>query len=124
MWTSLRHAAQYRCAPVNADVRKQMEPDHAQRVALTALIFILPFVAWAFYGLGLLMDRLAQRRMMNGASAYNWLSLAFLALAALANRPELVGRLVVTFSISWFVARALSKKYKKARQVEESKNAV
>ena len=100
-----------------------MDSAQAQRAAFAALIFILPLVAWAFYGLGLLVDRLARRRVMNGASAYNWLSLAVLALVALANRPELVGRLVVTFSISWFVARALSKRYKKASQTEEGRSA-
>lgn len=100
-----------------------MNPEHMQ-AASTVLIFVLPFVAWGFYGIGLLVDRMAKCPVLNGASLYIWLSVAFVLVLALANRPEAVGRMLVAFSISWFVARALSKKYKQARQGNKSEPVV
>jgi hypothetical protein len=85
---------------------------NASAAGSAVLLIVSPFIAWAFYGAGLFIDKLAGRKVVNGASIYNWLTLCLVVLAALASRPEHVGRLLVAFSLSWFVGRALSKKYK------------
>jgi hypothetical protein len=77
-----------------------------------AALFVMPFVAWLFYAIGKLVDRLAGRAVLNGASIYNWLTLAYVAVVGLSGNAEGLGRLLVAFSVSWYVGRRLSKKYK------------
>ncbi|MDN2672656.1 hypothetical protein OX459_14720 [Janthinobacterium sp. SUN026] len=87
-----------------------MEP----KAATTLLMFLTPFVAWAFHGLGEVLNKHLGRNAVNGASVYNWLSLTIAALPALANNPQAFGRLLAAFSISWIVGVSLSKKHKRS----------
>ena len=101
-----------------------------EKLAISVIMLTSPFVAWASYGLGLLIDRMLGRSAVNGASVFNWLTLGLVALAALANKPELFGRLLAAFAIAWLVGRHLSKQYKRnalasklAPEDGEAKNA-
>ncbi|GEM_PF-6210704 len=75
-------------------------------------MLISPFIAWSFYGIGFLFGKIKGMKAFNGASLYNWLTLSFVAFAALSNNPEGMGSLIAGFSVSWFVGRSLSKRYK------------
>lgn len=78
-------------------------------------IFVLPFIAWAFYGVGNLIDKIRGAPTVNGAAVYNWLSLAIVFIAGVGGGPERLGALLVAFSVSWIVGRSLSKKYRYQR---------
>ncbi len=83
-----------------------------QKIGLSVIMLVSPFVAWASYGLGLLIDKILGRKAFNGASVFNWLTFGMVVVTALANEPERAGGLAAAFAISWFVGRRLSKKYK------------
>ncbi|MNK72366.1 hypothetical protein D3C87_918400 [compost metagenome] len=96
--------------PLKIEYEKHME----QQAATTLLMFLTPFVAWAFHGLGGMLNKHLGRNAVNGASVYNWLSVAIAALPALANDPKTFGRILAAFAISWIVGVSLSKKHKRS----------
>lgn len=83
------------------------------QVAFTLGWMIFPFVAMAFYGIGNVIGRAAGRPIINGAALYNWLAVAVTFVVGFAVGPETLGRLLFTFSISWFVGWRLSVRYHK-----------
>jgi hypothetical protein len=89
-----------------------LDGEISARAARTLLMFILPFVVWGLHSLGAVVNRLRGTPSINGAAFYNWLSLAWLFIAGVANGPEQFGSLVAMFSISWVVGWRLSKSYK------------
>ena len=90
------------------------------KAAGTFLFLLLPFVAWSFHGIGKLIDKRLGRPAVNGASIYNWLTLAILFVVAVAGGPESFGRLIAMFSVSWIVAFALSKSYRRRAAATDS----
>jgi len=95
--------------PLKIKYEKHMK----QQAATTLLMFLTPFIAWAFHGLGGMLNKHLGRNAVNGASVYNWLSVAIAALPALANNPKAFGRILAAFAISWIVGVSLSKKHKR-----------
>ncbi|MBA9872416.1 hypothetical protein ACUXPM_003894 [Ralstonia sp. 151470066-2] len=76
------------------------------------LIFLLPILAWILYEIGRLIDRVSGRPTVNGASVYNWLSLAAAFVIGWGAGPDALGVLIVALIPSWIVATRLSKKYR------------
>jgi hypothetical protein len=83
------------------------------QIAVTLGWMIFPFVAMAFYGIGNIVGQTVGRPIINGASLYNWLSVAVTFVVGFAVGPEALGRLLATFSLSWFVGWRLSVRYRK-----------
>jgi hypothetical protein len=82
------------------------------QIAFTLGWMIFPIVAMAFYGVENIIGQLVRRPVINGASLYNWLSVAITFVVGFAAGPEALGRMLATFSISWFVGWRLSVRYR------------